>query len=114
MRTCYAWHTRSMPDTIIAPRVISQRELRNNSGDVLRRVAAGESFIITNDGVEVAELIPRNAPRPKPAPDQVARAPKGAPFPFEKYGPGTWRSPDGLTLSEALEELSRERWEGAE
>lgn len=49
-------------------RVISQREMRNRSGEVLRAVAAGESFIITNDGVEVAELIPRNAARPKPRP----------------------------------------------
>lgn len=37
---------------------ISHRELRNNSGEVLRRVAAGESFEITNHGSVVAVLGP--------------------------------------------------------
>jgi prevent-host-death family protein len=37
---------------------ISHREMRNNSADVLRRVAAGESFTITNNGQPVAELTP--------------------------------------------------------
>lgn len=55
-------------------RMISQREMRNRSGEILRAVAAGESFIITNDGVEVAELIPRNAPRPRPRPYRPRRA----------------------------------------
>lgn len=54
--------------------MISQREMRNRSGEILRAVAAGESFIITNDGVEVAELIPRGAPRPKPRPYRPRRA----------------------------------------
>lgn len=40
------------------PRRISQRELRNESGAVLRAVEAGESFIITNNGRPVAELRP--------------------------------------------------------
>jgi hypothetical protein len=30
---------------------ISTRELRNNSADVLRRVAAGESLLVTDGGV---------------------------------------------------------------
>lgn len=37
---------------------ISQRQLRNQSGEVLRRVAAGESFLVTNDGVPTAVLTP--------------------------------------------------------
>jgi len=37
---------------------ISQRQLRNQSGDVLRRVAAGESFVIANGGVPTAVLTP--------------------------------------------------------
>lgn len=83
--------------------VISQREMRNRSGDVLRAVAAGESFIITNDGVEVAELIPRNAPRPKPAPDRPATVPKGTPFPYR-------RNPaDGPSSQEVLDELRADR-----
>lgn len=38
--------------------VISQRQLRNDSAAILRRVEAGESFVITNRGVEVARLVP--------------------------------------------------------
>lgn len=37
---------------------ISHRELRNNSAEILRRVAAGETFDVTNHGVVVAELGP--------------------------------------------------------
>ena len=32
--------------------------MRNNSAEVLRRVASGESFTITNNGQPVAELTP--------------------------------------------------------
>lgn len=37
---------------------ISQREMRNNSAEVLRRVAAGESFLVTNGGVPAAVISP--------------------------------------------------------
>ena len=40
---------------------MSQREMRNNSGELLRRVAAGESVLITNSGVPAAVLIPVGA-----------------------------------------------------
>ncbi len=36
---------------------ISQRELRNESGRILRAVEAGEEFVITNRGRPVARLI---------------------------------------------------------
>lgn len=39
-------------------RVISQRELRNDSGAILRAVEAGESMVVTRSGVPVAELRP--------------------------------------------------------
>lgn len=45
-------------------KTLAQRELRNQSGEVLRRVAGGESFVITNNGVPVARLVPVNAPAP--------------------------------------------------
>ncbi|GAA2098567.1 MULTISPECIES: type II toxin-antitoxin system Phd/YefM family antitoxin [Brevibacterium] len=41
---------------------ITHRELRNNSADVLRRVAAGEAMEVTNHGVVVAHLSPPAAP----------------------------------------------------
>lgn len=37
---------------------IPHRELRNSSSEILRRVAAGESFEITNHGTVVAVLGP--------------------------------------------------------
>ncbi len=42
------------------------RDLRNKSGQVLDRVARGESVVVTMDGREVAELRPLAA-RPLPA-----------------------------------------------
>lgn len=37
---------------------ISQREFRNDSGEIMRRLDAGESFVVTRNGVPVAELTP--------------------------------------------------------
>ncbi len=39
-------------------RRISQRELRNNSGQVMRAVDDGETFVVTRNGVPTAELRP--------------------------------------------------------
>jgi prevent-host-death family protein len=39
-------------------RTITQRELRNDSGEIMRRLDAGESFVVTRRGVPVGELIP--------------------------------------------------------
>lgn len=43
---------------------LSQRELRNESGRVLRAVSAGQSFVLTNSGVAVGRLVPLDAPPP--------------------------------------------------
>ena len=39
---------------------ISQRELRNDSGAIMRRVEAGERFTVTRNGVPVADLMPHD------------------------------------------------------
>ncbi len=39
-------------------RVITQRELRNDSGDIMRRLDQGETFIVTRNGTPVGELTP--------------------------------------------------------
>lgn len=39
-------------------RSVTVRELRNHGGEVLDRVARGESLVVTRDGAEVAELVP--------------------------------------------------------
>lgn len=42
-------------------REITQRELRNSSGDVMRALDRGETFIVTRNGVPVGELTPPRA-----------------------------------------------------
>lgn len=37
---------------------ITQRELRNDSGEIMRRLDEGESFIVTRNGTPVGELAP--------------------------------------------------------
>jgi antitoxin (DNA-binding transcriptional repressor) of toxin-antitoxin stability system len=37
---------------------ITQRELRNDSGSVMRKLDEGESFVVTRNGVPVGELTP--------------------------------------------------------
>lgn len=39
-------------------RDISQRELRNQSGEIMRQLDEGETFVITRNGVPVGELTP--------------------------------------------------------
>jgi antitoxin (DNA-binding transcriptional repressor) of toxin-antitoxin stability system len=42
----------------VMERKITQRELRNESGRIMRALDRGKSFIITRNGVTVGELIP--------------------------------------------------------
>lgn len=39
-------------------RTITQRELRNDSGEIMRLLDRGETFIVTRNGVPVGELTP--------------------------------------------------------
>jgi prevent-host-death family protein len=39
-------------------REITQRELRNDSGQIMRALDRGESFVVTRNGVPVGELTP--------------------------------------------------------
>ena len=57
--------TLSPPDTLShpcyadpMPREITQRQLRNESGEIMRALDRGESFTITRNGVVVGELKP--------------------------------------------------------
>ncbi len=64
---------------LIMNRVITQRELRNQSAAVLREVEAGRTFVLTRNGTPVAELRPiqrrRFVPRAMIA-DAGERAPR--------------------------------------
>ncbi len=70
---CYTCYSPRMP------RSITQRELRNDSGAVLREVQAGQTIIVTRNGVPVAELRPlpprQFVPRAAIA-DSARRAPR--------------------------------------
>lgn len=39
-------------------RTITQRELRNDSGEIMRALDRGEDFLVTRNGVPVGELRP--------------------------------------------------------
>jgi prevent-host-death family protein len=59
-------------------RMITQRELRNESGEIMRALDRGESFVVTRNGVPVGELTPIRRRRFVPAEEAVA-AFQGAP-----------------------------------
>jgi prevent-host-death family protein len=53
--------------------VITQREFRNNSAAVMDAVEAGETYYVTRNGVQVAELRPISRRRRRTAEELVAR-----------------------------------------
>ena len=59
-------------------RRVTQRELRNESGRIMRALDRGEAFTITRNGVPVGELVPLR-PRVFVAAESVAAAFKAAP-----------------------------------
>lgn len=59
-------------------RSITQRELRNESGKIMRALDRGEAFVVTRNGVPVGELVPHRARRFVAAADVLA-AFQGAP-----------------------------------
>jgi antitoxin (DNA-binding transcriptional repressor) of toxin-antitoxin stability system len=42
----------------LVPKKITQRQLRNDSGEIMRALDAGETFLLTRNGVSVGELRP--------------------------------------------------------
>jgi len=54
------------------PREITQRELRNESGAIMRSVEQGESFVITRNGTPIGQLIPLRRRAFMPREDVVA------------------------------------------
>jgi antitoxin (DNA-binding transcriptional repressor) of toxin-antitoxin stability system len=53
-------------------KTITQRELRNRSGKIMRALDGGESFVVTRNGVAVGELRPLPRREFVPAPEVVA------------------------------------------
>jgi antitoxin (DNA-binding transcriptional repressor) of toxin-antitoxin stability system len=53
-------------------RILSQREFRNKSAEVLRDLGRGESFILANNGKPVGKLTPIGEPDPELRPSRPA------------------------------------------
>jgi antitoxin (DNA-binding transcriptional repressor) of toxin-antitoxin stability system len=72
---------------VLVAREITQRELRNTSGDIMRALDRGESFIVTRNGVAVGELVPLRRRRfvsVDAAMTAFAGAPRVEPAPFRE------------------------------
>jgi prevent-host-death family protein len=67
-------------------RRITQRELRNESGRIMRALDKGESFTVTRNGVPVGELVPVR-PRQFVQAQTVAAVFRRAP----RIAPARWR-----------------------
>ncbi len=77
---------------------VSQRELRNDSGAIMRRVQQGERFTVTRNGVPVADLLPHSDSGPDRPPRFV---------PVAQIAAGTSELPswDTARFAHELEEL---------
>lgn len=65
--------------------VITQRELRNDSGEIMRRLDEGETFIVTRNGVPVAELAPLRRHRFVPTSSVVALFRNAPPLDAQRF-----------------------------
>ena len=93
---------RSIVATLNTMRSISQRELRNDSGAVLRAVEAGEAVIVTRNGSPVAELRPLGRPTFVPGNllvEALTRLPAVDPRAFRE------------DLDQALDQTLRDPWD---
>ena len=82
---------------------LSQRELRNESGRVLREVAEGHSFVLTNSGVPVGRLVPLDEHHPTlPIARRARRRGGWAELGIE-------RKVTSRSLSDTLDELREDR-----
>jgi prevent-host-death family protein len=65
-------------------REITQRELRNQSGEIMRQLDQGQSFIVTRNGTPVGELTPLRRHRFVTADTVVAVFQKAAPIDYQR------------------------------
>jgi prevent-host-death family protein len=75
---------------------VSVRELRNHGGEVLDRVARGETVVVTKDGVQIAILHPLEKRSPRPA-ELVSRR-RSLPL----VDPDSWRRDVDAVLDASL------------
>ncbi|AEH08850.1 MULTISPECIES: type II toxin-antitoxin system Phd/YefM family antitoxin [Protofrankia] len=66
-------------------REITQRELRNDSGGILRAVEQGSTFVVTRNGSPVAELVPLRRRTFVPAAQVLAMFAHEAPLDADRF-----------------------------
>jgi prevent-host-death family protein len=66
-------------------REITQRELRNDSGEIMRELDRGESFVVTRNGAPVGELAPIHRRRLVPAVVAIAAFAGAAPIDADRF-----------------------------
>jgi prevent-host-death family protein len=66
-------------------RRITQRELRNGSGEIMRALDRGESFVVTRNGVPVGELTPLRQRKFVAAESAVAAFAAAPPIGFARF-----------------------------
>lgn len=66
-------------------REISQRELRNQSGEIMRDLDDGQTFVVTRNGVPVGELLPLRRHRFVAAETAVATFRAAPPVDYERF-----------------------------
>ncbi|MCY3662008.1 MAG: hypothetical protein OXH28_04170 [bacterium] len=64
---------------------LTQRRLRNESGEIMRALDRGESFVVTRNGVPVGELRPIRQRRYVPADEVVEMFVGGSPLDYEQF-----------------------------
>lgn len=87
---------------------ISQRELRNDNAEIVRRVAAGESFVVTRRGVPIADLLPHSDEPARPrfvSAAAVSATMEGLPG----WDLDAWQR-EQETLDEAVTDVPRDPW----
>lgn len=76
------WHGRY---TGAMARTITQRQLRNDSGAIMRQLQDGETFVVTRNGVPVGELVPLRRERLVPAETVTALFAGAAPLDAARF-----------------------------
>jgi len=66
-------------------REITQRELRNNSGEIMRELDEGGTFVVTRNGVPVGELTPLRRHRFVAAEAAVAMFGNAPPVDYRRF-----------------------------
>ncbi|MGO9382535.1 MAG: type II toxin-antitoxin system Phd/YefM family antitoxin [Mycobacterium sp.] len=91
---------------------VSQRELRNDTGAIMRRVQQGERFTVTRNGVPVADLVPHSESEPDRPPRfiPVAQIAAGA-SELPKWDTGRFAH-ELEDLDHAVHDSDADRWRG--